>query len=113
MKPPPTYTQAQKIATGIGLAAAAAGGILGFWPGHFTAHGVSWSCGSPWIRDHSGELGAAAVDQMADGALGTTVYQGNYGGQCDDALGDRGLYAGIIAAAGLATMLGARLTATP
>lgn len=101
---------AQKLMIGTGLAAIALGALLGLIPGSITSTGdTTYTCGSPWIRDHSGEQTANLSQSIANALTGQSVYSVDYRAKCDDALGSRGVFGGVIAGLGVLALLGVGL----
>lgn len=103
---------AQKLMAGAGLAAVIAGSLLGLIPASITSTGdTNYTCGSPWIRDHSGEQSANTSQAIANALIGQSVYAVDYRAKCDDALGSRGVFGGVIAGFGVLALLGVGLIA--
>jgi hypothetical protein len=96
-----------------GLLVLALGLLLGLIPGSVTTASGSTPCGSPWVRDN--RLVDAATEGSRLGAdligsqLGRRYESTDYRALCDDALGGRGAFGGVLAGLGALTLLGAAL----
>lgn len=94
-----------RVLIAAGLAALLLGLLLGLVPGG--PAGVT--CGSPWVRD------TAMIDAANRGAdigaalAGSSRLTTDYRALCDDALGERGVFGGVLAGFGVLTLLGVAL----
>jgi hypothetical protein len=94
-------------------AAVLAGLLLGLIPGSFgTSYSGNQTCGSPWVRDHSGERYAAYVDDLATAMRGGGLAAGStYRDECDDILDGRGIAGIVLASLGALALIGVGIAA--
>jgi hypothetical protein len=92
-----------------GLVLLAAGLLLGLLPGSAPgASSESMNCGSPWVRSHADEQRSKSVDALANAMAGGGLAK-DYRAECDDALGSRGVFGGVLGGLGLVTLIGVGL----